>query len=221
MERNVNFDITYSKEFLSSNRDYYNSLANNCVELLDELLLLIEHTPVLKQLEYRYVNILVILQFVDLEYDYLFAIVKNLRDEGANINPTEFLMHLKNYLVHIDSFIDYLDGFLLVLSEETDEYDYRFDRKAIPEFHLINETRNQIHHKSLPTVDYNYYTIASGHADLAIREEVHQIMLRWPLSDRFTDTVDLSILLRDTRAAVKTQFEAVIEYLLQNLKKQS
>ncbi|EAO9488495.1 hypothetical protein AKL49_24725, partial [Salmonella enterica] len=143
MAERVVFDITNSKEYLNVDRDFYNGLAANCVELLDDLLILIERTPILKQLEYRYVNLLVMLRFVDVEYGYLKNIVDNMRrTEGQEIRPVEFLMHLKNYLVHIDSFIDYLDGFLEVLGKDGDIH-CRFDRKAIREFELINETRNQ------------------------------------------------------------------------------
>lgn len=206
----VIFDITNSKKYIDMNREFYNGLAKNCVDMLDDLLVLIERTPILRQLEYRYVNLLVILGFVEVEYGYLKNIVDNLRQtEGQVICPAEFLMHLKNYLVHIDSFIDYLDGFLEVLSGDGDLH-FRFDRKAIQEFVLINETRNQIHHESLPTVDYNYYSIASAHADMGARKEVYEIRLRWPLATQQVESIDLETLLRTTKAAVKNQFENLI-----------
>ncbi|WP_429845142.1 hypothetical protein [Brevibacillus sp. FIR094] len=218
MAERVIFDITNSKDYLNGDRDYYNGLAANCVELLDDLLILIERTPILKQLEYRYVNLLVMLRFVDVEYGYLKDIVDNLRrTKGQEICPVELLMHLKNYLVHIDSFIDYLDGFLEVLDEDGDIH-CRFDRKAIQEFELINETRNQIHHESLPTVDYNHYSIASAHADLGARQEVYEIRFRWPLTKQPVDSIDLDTLLRTTKDAVTNQFEKVIMYLKSEMK---
>lgn len=217
MAERVIFNITNSKEYINMDRDFYNGLARNCVEVLDDLLVLIERTPILRYLEYRYVNLLVILRFVDVEYCYLQNIVDNLRrTEGKEILPEEFLMHLKNYLVHIDSFIDYLDGFLEVLSEEGDIH-FRFDRKAIQEFELINETRNQIHHESLPTVDYNHYSTASAHADLGVRQEVYEIRLRWPLAKQQVASIDLATLLKSTKVAVTIKFEEVIQFLKSEL----
>jgi hypothetical protein len=214
----VIFDITNSKEYIKGNQEYFNSLAANCVEMLDDLLILIDRTPILKQLEYRYVNLLVILHFVDVEYTYLKKIVDNLkRTEGQEISPVEFLMHLKNYLVQIDSFIDYLDGFLEALDEDAD-IDCRFDRKAIEEFELINETRNQIHHESLPTVDYNHYSISPAHADIGVRSEVFEIRLRWPLANKRVESKDLATLLRTTKVAATNKFEEVIRFLKSELK---
>jgi hypothetical protein len=212
------FDITNSKEYFQTERDYYNGLVPNCVVLLDELLLLIEKTPVLKQLEYRYANLLVILRFIDVEFKYLDDITRSLRStQGSNTRPVEFLMHLKNYLVHIDSFIDYLDGFLEVLKKDAD-INYRFDRKNIEEFRLINEIRNQIHHESLPTIDYNHHSFAPAHSDVAPRTEVHEIRLRWPLTKAEVNSSDLATLINSTKDAIKNVFERIINSVLCELK---
>lgn len=213
------FDITNSKEYFDGERKYYNSLVSKCVELLDELLLIIEETPVLKQLEYRYSNLLVIFRFIDVEYGYLNGIVNNLRStQGGNIRPVEFLMHLKNYLVHVDSFIDYLDGFLEVLKEEAG-INYRLDRKGYEIFQLINEIRNQIHHESLPTVDYNHHSYAPAHSDLAVRSEVFEIRLRWPLTKNNTKSYDLATLINTSKDEIKNIFEDIIIFLLNELRK--
>lgn len=185
--------------------------------MLDELLILIDATSDLKQLEYRYSNILVILRFIDVEFKYLQHIVSQLRTNGSQIKPVEFLMHLKNYLVHVDSFIDYLDGFLEVLSEQANIH-YRFDRKSIAEFNLINEIRNQIHHESLPTVDYNHESYAPAHSDVAPRAAVFEIRLRWPMTKQEVSSIDLETLIKTTKNALLIKFGSIVCSLLEEVK---
>lgn len=215
------FDITNSKEYFNTERVYYNGLANQCIELLDELLVLVETTQDLKELEYRYTNLLVILRFIDVEYSYLQQVVDHLRTTGSGIRPVEFLMHLKNYLVHVDSFIDYLDGFLEVLSKQAD-LNYRFDRKSISEFALINSIRNQIHHESLPTVDYNHKSYAPAHGDFAtVSSTVFEIRMRWPMTNVDVPSTDLERLINNSKDAIKTKFESIVDSLIEEAKKKS
>lgn len=170
----------------------------------------------MKELEYRYLNVMIILKYVNVEYKILNAIAEQIKVKPMDVRPLDFLMHVKNYVVHVDSFIDYLSEFLRKLND-LQQLDLRFDRKSIEDYIKINSIRNQIHHESLPTVDYNYTPSANAHSDLAPRDEVFNIMLRWPLSNQPNETTDLKVFIDKSYFGINQHFETVIVTLRKGL----